>query len=177
MFFPNFFKIVYCTVWVCFSIYDYILALPILFGRLLDRITIIKDIKYDNLVLTANKCYLYNTIDGESYPIKSWEIEANRNEIQQLTERINATIEPRRDAESLDRVLTGILGKGRNVSPSFADARQAQGGDVGVDGLYQGQQAYGARDNSGSDSATRYNDSDRGTGRLRRQTTIKTDDL
>lgn len=110
---------------------------------------------FENFVFTANKCYLYNTSETDIFPVKVWDIEADREQINAYTDAIERRIRDGRYKGPLDRLLAEVLGQEGNDFADSADARGKAERNASTDGVYPGQQSDGTRNHSASDSAGR----------------------
>ena len=108
---------------------------------------------YENFVLTANNCYRYITVCGDDIvPIKKWDIELNRDEINEYTKRIEEHYN-RGSKESLGAILSNILGKKGNVPSNTINGRKVNELNARTDGLYEGRKSERTSDNTeGNDS-------------------------
>lgn len=95
------------------------------------------NIPFNNFIFTANNCYLYNTIVGDIYPIKFWNIELNRDEIKSYTKAIQKLLS-QRDAKDIDKVIESFFGSAGNDATYTPSYREEQGSNNRNDVLLEG---------------------------------------
>jgi len=110
------------------------------------------NIPFNNFIFTANNCYLYNTIVGDIYPIKFWNIELNRDEIKSYTKAIQKLLS-QRDAKDIDKVIESFFGSAGNDATYTPSYREEQGSNNRNDVLLEGWESNGGRDNRQGSSA------------------------
>lgn len=89
------------------------------------------------------------------YPVKRWDVELNRDEIKRITDEIDRRYSEGRDKGTLNRVLSGLLGEKGYVPSDTADGWTIKGENGAANAVHEGEQSYGAPDNTGGDSALR----------------------